>query len=146
MYDIYDFLNGAVGKIVFGGIFIAALLGSTRGCNEYYNSVSISTPAYRVESHATGISGHVEFTTYSDGSRDIKIYPSFGHRLFDSELHQDLDGDGRIDRIRRNSGEMKMNRLGELLIRNFDYDMHQERFDKADERLRKLMDKYPTEE
>jgi hypothetical protein len=73
----------------------------------------------------------------------VKEYPGLSHRLFDSELHQDLDGDGFVDRIRRNGAEWKMNNLSELLVREHDYDAHKERFDEADTQLKELMDKYP---
>ncbi|MBU4501267.1 MAG: hypothetical protein KKA79_01645 [Nanoarchaeota archaeon] len=43
-------------------------------------------------SYATGLTGHVEYTMYSDGSQDVKDYPGLGHRLFDSKLYQDING------------------------------------------------------
>ena len=79
----------------------------------------------------------------TDGSQDVKEYPSLGHRLFDSELYQDLNGDGLVDRIRRNGAEWKMNRLSELLVREYDYQSDKERFDEADKQLQELMVKYP---
>lgn len=123
---------------------IAILLGVVRGCNMAWNNKSIVKPAYQTESRATGLYGHVEFTRYSDGSQDVKEYPSFAHRLFDSELHQDLDGDGLVDRIRQNGAEWKMNHLSTLLVREHDYDAHKKRFDKADKQLQDLMARYPA--
>ncbi len=132
-------------KTIGAGIaIVAALLGGVRGCNMAWNNRSIVKPAYQTESRATGLYGHVEFTRYSDGSQDVKIYPGFAHRLFDSELHQDLNGDGLVDRIRRNGAEWKMNRLSELLVREYDYESHKERFDEADAQLQDLMAKYPA--
>ena len=60
-------------------------------------------------------------TVYADGTQDVKEYPGLGHRIFDSELRQDLNGDGLVDRIRRNGSELKMHRLSELLVRKNDY-------------------------
>ncbi len=117
---------------------IAALLGAVRGCNMAWNNRTISKPAYKTKSFATGLYGHIEHTIYSNGSQDVKIYPGFAHRLFDSELHQDLDGNNKVDRIRRNGAEWKMNRLSDLLVREHDYETHTKRFDKADEQLQEL--------
>ena len=132
-------------KTIGAGIaIVAALLGGVRGCNMAWNNRSTVKPAYQTESRATGLYGHVEFTRYSDGSQDVKEYPGFAHRLFDSELHQDLNGDGLVDRIRQNGAELKMNHLSELLVREHDYDSHKERFDEADAQLQDLMAKYPA--
>jgi len=134
------------GKIMLGiyiGVFGLALLGA-RGCNSLLNNRTINKSTHQTVSYATGINGHVEYTKYVGGSQDVKIYPGLGHRLWDSELHQDLDGDGYVDRIRKNGSELKANRLTEILIRGLDYDTHKDRFDKADERLQKLMEKYPA--
>lgn len=123
-----------------GILAIPFLVG--RGCNMACNNRTIDRPAYHTESYATGITGHVEYTKYSDSSQDVKIYPGLSHRLFDSELYQDLDGDGLVDRIRQNGSEIKMNRLSELLVREHDYEANKDRFDKADAKLQELMEEY----
>lgn len=128
---------------IYVGIIGTILLG-VRGCNMAWNNRSTNKIAYHTESRATGLYGHIEYTKYSDGSQDVKIYPGFAHRLFDSELHQDLNGDGLIDRIRQNGAEWKMNHLSELLVREYDYETHKKRFNKADKQLENLMVKYPT--
>lgn len=123
-------------------VTLALLLFGVRGCNNLFNNRTINKPSYETHSYATGLTGHVEYTKYHDGSQDIKIYPSLGPRLWDSELHQDLNGDGKIDRIRRQGAEWKMNRLSELLVRENDYLTNKKRFDKADKKLLELMEKY----
>lgn len=136
-------------KNILPYIGVAGIIGSlflgVRGCNVAFNNRTIDNPSFISHSYAVGLYGHVEYTKYSDGSRDVKIYPGFAHRLFDSELHQDLDGDEEVDRIRRNGAEWKMNRLSELLVRENDYEDNKERFDEADEQLRQLIDKYDAE-
>jgi len=126
-----------------GTIGIAFLL--IRGCNMACNNREINKPSHQTVSYATGITGHVEYTRYSDGSQDVKIYPGIGHRFWDSELYQDLDGDGLVDKIRRNGAEWKMNRLSELVVREHDYESHKERFDKADATLQELTEEYGKE-
>jgi hypothetical protein len=128
---------------IYAGI-IAALLGGARGCNMAWNNRTMDRPAYTSVNYATGLSGHIEYTRYADGSQDVKEYPGVGHRLFDSELHQDLNGDGLVDRIRQNGAEWKMNRLSELLVREQDYQANKERFDEADRKLQELRAKYPA--
>lgn len=128
---------------VYAGI-ILAMLGGVRGCNMALNNRTLDKSAYHIESRATGLTGHVEYTRYSDGSKDVKKYPGIGHRMFDSELHQDLNGDGLVDRIRRNGAEWKFNRLSKLLVREHDYQANKDRFDKADAQLQNLMVKYPS--
>jgi hypothetical protein len=131
-------------KTIGAGIaIVAALSGGVRGCNMAWNNRSTVKPAYQTESRA-GLYGHVEFTRYSDDSMDVKEYLGFAHRLFDSKLHQDLNGDGLVDRIRLNGAEWKMNHLSELLVREHDYDLHKNRFDEADTQLQDLMAKYPA--
>jgi len=120
------------------GISAVLLLLGTRGCSMAWNNWEVKKTGYRSRSFATGISGHTEYTLYSDGSQDVKIYHGLGHRAIDSELLQDLDGDGKVDRIRVNGSEIKMNSLRELLIREHDYDEHKERFDEADEEMQEL--------
>ena len=126
-----------------GAAIIATLLGGVRGCNMAWNNRTLNKPAYTSVNYATGLTGHIEYTRYADGSQDVKEYPGLGHRLFDSELHQDLNGDGLVDRIRQNGAEWKMNRLSDLLVREHDYQANKERFDEADRQLQELMAKYP---
>lgn len=123
------------------GIVGAILLG-VKGWNIALNNRTIVRPTYTTNSYSQGLYGHIEYTRYSDGSRDVKIYPGFTHGLFDSELHQDLNGDGKVDRIRQNGSGLKMNRLSELLIRENDYSPNRERFNEADEQLKNLIVKY----
>jgi len=123
---------------------VAALLGGVRGCNMAWNNRTFDRPAYTSVNYATGLTGHIEYTRYADGSQDVKEYPGLGHRLFDSELHQDLNCDGLVDKIRRNGAEWKMNRLSELLVREHDYHANKGRFDEADKQLQELMAKYPA--
>lgn len=138
----YKSLLAVVG--INASILAAPALG-TRLINMAWNNRSADNPGYHMESFATGITGHVEFIRYNDGSMDVKEYPGIGRRIFDSELYQDLDGDGLVDRIRRNGAEWKFNKLNEVLVRNQDYETHQGRFDKADEQLQDLIDKYAVE-
>jgi len=128
---------------IYAGIIGAMLLG-TRGCDMAFNNRTINKPAYHTESRATGLTGHVEYTRYSDGSQDVKIYPGLSHRLFGSELHQDLNGDGLVDRIRQDGPEWKMHRLYDLLVREHDYQANKGRFDEADKQLQELTAKYPA--
>ncbi len=128
-----------------GALIIAALLSATRDCNKVWNNRTLHKPAYISVNYATGLTGHVEYTKYTDGSQDVKEYPGLGHRLMDSELHQDLNGDGLVDRIRQNGAEWKMNSLSELLVREHDYQTNKEKFDEADRQLQELMTKYPAE-
>ena len=129
------------------GLFVVGagvLLLGVRGCNVALNNRTIVKSAFYTESRATGIYGHVEYTRYSDGSQDIKIYSSLSHRFFGSELHQDFNGDGLVDRIRRDGPEWKMHRLNDILERKIDYESNKDRFDKADAQLKELMIKYPA--
>jgi hypothetical protein len=123
------------------GVMASVFLG-LKGCNMALNNRTVIKPNYITESHSSGLYGHVEYTRYKDGSRDVKIYPPFMQGLFDSELHQDLDGNGTVDRIRKNSGSWKMNRLNELLIRENDYSPNRKRFNEADEQLKELIRMY----
>lgn len=127
------FMTMAVYLGILGGIFLGV-----RGCNAAFNNRTIDNPTHHTESRAIGLAGHIEYTKYADGSQDVKIYPWFGHRLIGSELHQDLDGDNVIDRIRRNGPEWKMNRLIEVLVKEEDYVTNKERFDKASKQLQEL--------
>ena len=136
-------MKDTIKMISIGAGIIGAMLLGARGCNMAWNNRSTDKPAYRTESRASGLYGHVEYTRYSDGSQDVKEYHGFAHRLFDSELHQDLNGDGLVDRIRQNGAGWKMNHLSELLIREHDYDGNKDRFDEADAQLQDLTVKYP---
>ena len=118
------------------------ILSGTRACNNLWNNRHIKNSTHETYSYATGLTGHVEYSEYADGSVDIKIYPGLGHRLFDSKLYQDLDGDDKIDRIRENGAEWKMNRLDHLLSREIDFGEHREEFEEADEALKELIAKY----
>lgn len=62
--------------------------------------------------------------------------------MLGSELYQDFDGDGLVDRIRVNGSEVSFHRLKELLVREYDLDEHPEDFLEADELLQELMEKY----
>ncbi len=119
---------------LLGLILVPTILG-TRACNKALNNRTITTPGYCLESSIKGVSGHTEFISYADGTYDIKNYPGWGHRLFDSELLQDTNGDGHIDIIRKHGSELKMHRLDELLVRSTDYSTNSERFDDADDQL-----------
>ena len=134
-----------VSKTIGAGVaIVAALLGGVRGCNMAWNNRTLDKPAYTSVNYATGLTGHIEYTRYADGSQDVKEYPGLGHRLFDSELHQDLNGDGFVDRIRQNGAEWKMNRLSELLVREQDYQTNKNIFYEADNQLQELIAKYPA--
>lgn len=128
---------------IFLVIFFVILLFGMRGCNMAWNNREIVRVGYISNSRATGLIGHVEYTRYSDGSQDVKLYHDLGRRLFGSELYQDLDGDNKIDRIRYNGAEWKLNRLSKILIREDDMTSEISTFTKADERLRQLRQKYP---
>jgi len=126
---------------IYVGVFVASL-GLTKGYNMLCNNRTINKPAYHMESRAIGLNGHIEYTKYADNSQDVKEYPGLGHRLFDSQLFQDLNGDNLVDIIRKNGSELKMNRVTELLVRKHDYNSNKERFDKADKKLQELAKKY----
>jgi len=123
-------------------LFAGAMFLGVRGCNYCFNNFQTKEESHQTVSYSTGITGHVEYTRYKDGSQDVKVYPGVGHRLWDSDLFQDLNGDGKVDRIRRNGPEWKVNSLTEVLVRKQDYETNRERFDKADARLRELRAEY----
>jgi len=126
-------------------VFTTALLGGIRLYNSAWNNKTIDNPGYKTESRASGIFGHVEFTTYSDNSHDVKTYPGLiDHRYFNSQLNQDLDGDGLVDRIRRDGSEFRMHSLKKILTRENDYEKNKELFDKTDKQLQDLILKYPN--
>jgi hypothetical protein len=123
-------------------IIIAIPFLCARGCNHYFNNQNISKKLYHLVSEPYGLNrGHIEYIRYADGSQDVKIYGNF--RDSKSSFYQDLDGDGRVDRIRINSSRFKANRLSGLFIREQDYETHKEEFDKADRKLQELINKYP---
>lgn len=134
--------NATIGDVAV----IVGVLGGTLllagGCNAINNNRHVETEAYTIHSRATGLYGHKEFTRYADGSMDVKLYPSLSHRMLSSELYQDFDGDGLVDRIRVNGSELSFHRLKKLLVREQDYYEHSEDFIEADELLRELMEKY----
>lgn len=118
-------------------VMILSLAG-TRGCNMVFNNKDVDKLGRHTISKSTGLLGHVEYTKYNDNSSDLKTYPSIlGHRYSSSKLYQDLDGDSKIDRIRINGPEWQMNRIKDILIREYDYEDNQKEFDKGDELLKK---------
>jgi len=133
--------NGLKQAVLWAGL-ISIIGGGMKACNNAWNNKSISNPGYKTESHALGLFGHVEFTTYSDGSHDVKIYPQLSHRYYSSQLNQDLDGDDKVDRIRQNGSEVRMNSLKKILTREYDYNTNKELFDEADKQLQNLILKY----
>ena len=136
---------GCVGWIISYSLFLGIGFLITRGCNNLFNNKQMKSNSYSMDSYATGITGHVEYTRYNDKSKEIKVYPGLaglGHRLFDSELLQDLNGDGKIDRIRINGAGWKMNSLTDILVREYDFDKNKDRFDEADKMLSGLIEKY----
>lgn len=123
---------------IFTGMSGVALFASSI-YNMAWNNLTIETQAYRSVSRAKGLSGHIEYTRYADGSRDVRVYHPLGHKIFDSELHQDFNGDGKVDRIRVDGADLKFNSLTEILVREQDYKTHRKRFDEADRQLQELM-------
>ena len=107
-------------KLIIYTVTIIVMLLVQMGFNMLWNNREIVEEGYISKSRATGLMGHIEYTIYKDGSQDVKMYNGWGHRLFGSELHQDLDGDDKIDRIRYNAPAWKFNRLTKVLIREHD--------------------------
>jgi len=131
-----------VGGVLLAGV--AAMLGITRGCNMACNNQTLSHPNHTTHSYATGIGGHIEYTTYSDGTSDIKRFPDL-HRVYESEFFEEIDGDTKIDRIRTTGAEWRFNQLTEFLVREKDYSDNKKRFDQADALLQELQAKYRNE-
>jgi hypothetical protein len=106
------------------------LLGM-RGCNMLWNNSETITPSRHTLSRAAGLVGHQEYTKYADGSADLKVYPGnpLGHRWFESRLYQDLNGDGKVERIRINGPEFTLHHLKDILSRDAEYSSHKEDFD-----------------
>ena len=123
---------------------IGAALGLGRVCNSAFNDRTVEAPGYVTVSYSTGLNGHVEYTSFADGSQEAKVYPNLGHRMSDSMLYQDLDSDGLVDRIRESGPEWKFHR-NTLLVREFDEAGHDEDFSKADALLKELMERYPPQ-
>jgi len=118
-------------------LIMGLLLGGLRGCNMLWNNTETLTPSRHTISHATGLVGHNEYTQYANKSVDLKVYPGnpFGHRWFESRLYQDLNGDGKVDRIRINGPEFTLHHLKDILSREGDYASHKEDFDLGDKLL-----------
>lgn len=136
--------NSAWSLVVIILLLLGLVFGIPLTINHHFNDKEMRDAAYVSHSYAKGLGGHVEYTVYTDGRTDIKIYPGWGHRLFDSVLYQDLDGDGKIDVIRENGPEWKNNSLQKLLVRSTGYAENKEYFEKADGMLRELRQKYPN--
>ena len=134
---------GEIGIVILveAGIIAGGLL-VTRIYNNILNNKTINTPAYSLVSYATDLSGHVEYVKFSEGSQEVKEYPSLGHGMIGSKLYEDFNGDGLVDRIRENGAAWKEYRITRLLVRNYDYNENSEIFDKADKELQELMQKY----
>jgi len=132
------------GKVlILYGAFIGGVLLGTKACDMAFNNQTVLKPGYFMKSKATGIMGHEEYVQYTDGSREVKLYPNIiGHRYGSSEFYQDLNGDGKVERIRINGPEWKMHKLETILIRENDYETNKEKFDKADQKLQELMKQY----
>ncbi|MFT4308219.1 MAG: hypothetical protein ACMXYM_02510 [Candidatus Woesearchaeota archaeon] len=118
-------------------------LGFVTGLNAALNTQTIITPSHTTITRPQGLLGHVELTVFADGSAEVKRYHGFGHRFFASDFYQDLNGDGRVDRIRRNGPEFAMNRHLGVHVREHDYPEHSDLFDRADAEVRRLLEKYP---
>ncbi len=129
--------------LIFAGMIGASALGVISVYNRLLNDRTINKSKYITVSRVAGLFGHIEYTRYFDGSRDIKEYPGiFTHRYLSSDFYQDLQGDGLVDRIRENGSEFLLNRFGKLLVRESDYSSHKKEFDKADKKLQRLMARY----
>ena len=126
----------AIGIIAGGTILV------TKGCNRKYNTQDITTSAYHMVSEPKGLSGHTEYVHFTDGKKELKIYPAGGHRYNSSTLYIDFNGDGKVDEIRVNGSENRMNRLKELLVRDYDYPSHKQEFTDADKELKEAIAKY----
>ena len=47
-----------------------------------------------------------------------------------------------MDKIRESGSEFMMHRLGDVLVRKYDYAEYKERFEEADMQMHELMEKY----
>jgi len=130
-------------KVAAATIGIGILFLGTRGCNMAFNNRQINKPSCNIVSRATGLMGHVEYVKYKDGSADVKIYPNiWGHRYASSKFYQDLNGDGKIDRVRINGPKWQFHKL-KLAATRDDYEANKKQFDYADRLLQELKRKYP---
>ncbi len=127
------YLTGTIVAIGIGA-GIGLLLGGT--CSRLYNNKEINYHGYTLKSYPTGISGHQEITVYADGSIDVICYPSI--LLSKTTFLQDLNGDRKVDRIRK-SNDWKSNAFDRMLVREYDYDANHEQFDAADRKLQELI-------
>lgn len=125
--------------LILGGA-VSLPLGIAYLQNSITTNRTISKPAYVMFSEARGL-GHIEFTKYKDGSSDVKAYPTLRWNI-SSDLMQDLNGDGKVDRIRMQGTWFKKERLNDILVREYDYSKHQSEFDNADSTLQELMQRY----
>lgn len=146
--NIWDRIMGGLNKnIVAVGVFVA-FTSTSLGISYLYNRALIngrivSSPEYIMISETKGF-GYTEYTKYKDGSQDIKEYPSFRF-LVSADLIQDLNGDGKADRIRIEGPKWeshKLHKLTEILVRESDYNSHKEDFDLADKSLAKSQAKF----
>ncbi len=119
-------------------IALGAIIGTVFGfhaCNVVCNDRIEKTDSYLLVSKPDGIMGHIEYVRYEDASQEVKEYSGFGHRIFGSEICEDRNGDSLTDHIRRNSGEVFMNRLDDLFVRSQDYALHAQDFDNCDQKI-----------
>jgi hypothetical protein len=123
-------------------LILGVSIGGFKGCNSLFNDKTQTTPSHYTISKSKGIQGHIDYTIYKDKGCDVKVYPNFSHRTFSSKLYQDFDGDKKVDRIRVNNGEIKMNSLQKILVREYDYNQNRSEFDRADSLLSQLAQKY----
>lgn len=123
-------------------VFIAALAGFISLPNYLWNNGMDMEKGCTTYSYSIWPWGHVEYTEFKDGTFSIKEYPSLGHRSLDSVYYEDLDGDGKIDRIRESGPEWKANSYQRTLVREYDYMDFKGEFEAADRLLAELKQKY----
>src|SRR3989344_7278745 len=99
-------------------VVVVAPLIIAKGCNSLIYQDTINKPGYHAESFSTGLAGNIIYTKYSDGSQDVKIRP--GWPFMRERFHQDLNGDGLVDRTRLGSPFVRGG-LKDILIRSTDY-------------------------
>lgn len=127
------------------GVMASVIISGIHGCNRFNNNRVEKNQGYELYSRTVGISGHEEFVRYKDGSQEVKTYSGIGHRVFSSKLYRDLEGNNLVDQIRVQGGEIKMNKLTKLLIRELDYTTHKGEFNEADNKLLELKKRYDLE-
>ncbi len=113
----------------------AVAFGIAGGCNRYWNNKEIKKPGVHAISRGTGLSGHKEYVRFSDGSEEVKVYHSLGHRSMRSYTYYNTNGDDSVDRIRVQGSVLSSNKLVDMLVRDTDYQENEEEFDKADKTL-----------